>query len=148
MNLCKSALATVVMLCSVAPCYAADQNAQVMQPVHQFFDALGRQDKNGMLAVVAQNLEITSVHEGELRRLNIDKLADAIAAHRGGPIAEHIYHPAVHIDHDLAVVWVPYKFTISGHVDHCGTDVLTLGKLDGRWTIIGLSDNERKENCQ
>jgi hypothetical protein len=145
---CKSTFATVVMLCSLAPCYAADQNAKVMQPVHQFFDALGRQDKSGMLAVVAQDLEITSVDEGRLRRLDINKLTDAIAAHRGGPIAEHIYRPVVHIDRDLAVVWAPYKFTISGHVDHCGTDVLTLGKLDGRWTIIGLSDNERKESCQ
>lgn len=148
MNFCKPVLAVAAMLCSLAPCYAADQRIQVMEPIHQFFDAFGREDKNGMLAVVAQNLEITSVDEGELRRLDINKLADAIAAHHGGPIAEHIYHPTVHIDHDLAVVWAPYKFTISGHVDHCGTDVITLGRLGGRWTIIGLSDNERKEHCQ
>ncbi|GGA28369.1 hypothetical protein GCM10010981_16430 [Dyella nitratireducens] len=101
-----------------------------------------------MLAVVTQGLEITSVHQGELRRLDINKLTDAIAAHRGGPIAEHIYHPIVQVDHDLAVVWAPYTFTISGHVDHCGTDVITLGKLNDRWIIIGLSDSERKENCQ
>jgi hypothetical protein len=148
MNLRKCSFVAVLTFCSFGSCYAAEQTAHVMEPVHQFFDALGRQDKSDMLAVVAQNIEITSVHQGELRRLSIDKLGDIIAAHRGGPIAEHIYHPIVHIDQDVAVVWAPYKFTINGRMDHCGTDVLTLGKLDGRWIIIGLSDNARKENCQ
>ena len=147
MNLRKLAVA-VTMMCSLSPCYAADQAAQVMEPVHHFFDALGRQDKSGMLAVVAPSVEIMSVQQGELRRRNIDSLAEAIAAHRGGAIAEHIHDPLVHIDNDLAVVWAPYKFTLDGHVNHCGTDVLTLARIDGRWIIIGLSDSERKENCQ
>lgn len=129
-------------------CHAADQSMQVMEPVHRFFDALGKQDKNGLLAVVAPNVEITSMHGNELHRLAIEKLADVIAAHKGGAIAEHIYAPRVHIDDNLAVVWAPYKFTIDGRVDHCGTDVLTLGKVQDRWIIIGLSDNERKENCR
>ncbi|MFC3652745.1 nuclear transport factor 2 family protein [Dyella humi] len=147
MNLRKLGFA-ITMTCSLSPCYAADQAAQVMEPVHHFFDALGRQDKSGMLAVVAPNVEITSVQQGELRRRNMDSLAEAIAAHRGGAIAEHIHDPLVHIDNDLAVVWAPYKFTLDGHVNHCGTDVLTLARIDGRWIIIGLSDSERKENCQ
>ena len=137
----------IMVLCSSAPGHAADQPSQVMAPVHQFFAALGRQDKSGMLAVVAEHVEITSLKQGELRRLDITRLADAIASHRGGAIAEHIHHPVVQIDHDLAVVWAPYTFTIDGRVDHCGTDVLTLGKLGGDWLIIGLSDNERKRNC-
>jgi len=147
MNLRKLAFA-ITMTGSLSPCCAAAQDAQVLEPVHHFFDALGRQDKRGMLAVVAPNIEITSVHQGELRRKSIDGLADVIAAHKGGAIAEHIYDPIVHIDNDVAVVWAPYKFTLAGQVDHCGTDVFTLGKLDGRWVIIGVSDNERKENCQ
>ncbi|GLQ86880.1 nuclear transport factor 2 family protein [Dyella flagellata] len=147
MQLRKSILAGTLMLCSWVPCHAADQASQVMEPVHKFFDALGRQDKNAMLTVAAPHIEITSMHQGELHRLSIDALADAIAAHRGGTIAEHIDHPRVQVDHDLAVVWAPYKFTVDGHVHHCGTDVITLGYTDNRWLIIGLSDNERKENC-
>jgi ketosteroid isomerase-like protein len=137
-----------VLLSCASGCSAVDQNAQVMDPVQRFFDALGKQDKNGLLAVVAPNIEITSVQQNGLRRVSIEKLADAIAAHRGGPIAEHIHQPQVHVDQDLAVVWAPYTFTINGQVDHCGTDVITLGKLQDRWVIIGLSDNERKDHCQ
>ena len=147
MKLCKLVL-TIAMIGSLSPCYAMAQDAQVLEPVHHFLDALGRQDKNGMLALVAPNIDITSVHQGELRRRSMDSLADAIAAHRGGVIAEHIHDPVVHIDNDLAVVWAPYTFTSAGRVDHCGTDVFTLAKLNGRWIIIGVSDNVRKENCQ
>jgi ketosteroid isomerase-like protein len=147
MNLRVIVLAATVLSCLYG-CKAADQNAQVMDPVQRFFDALGRQDKNGLLAVVAPNIEITSVQQNALRRLSIEKLADAIAAHRGGAIAERIHQPQVQVDNDLAVVWAPYAFTINGRVDHCGTDVLTLGKLQDRWVIIGLADNERKDHCQ
>ncbi|RUL76059.1 hypothetical protein [Dyella choica] len=148
MNLRKSVFASALMLGSLAPCHAAELLTRPMQAVHDFFDALGRQDKPGMLAVVAPNVEVISMHQGQLRRRSIDSLADAVAAHHGSAIAEHIYHPIVQSDNDLVVVWAPYKFTIDGRVDHCGTDVITLGYVDNRWLIIGLSDNERKENCQ
>jgi len=141
-------LLAAAMMCLASSCYAADQEAQVLEPIHHFFDAFGRQDKAGMLAVVAPNIEITSMQQGALHRLSIEGLADAIAAHRGGSLAERIHDPKVHIDHDLAVVWAPYRFSLNGHVDHCGTDVFTLGKIDGRWLIISVSDNERKEHCQ
>lgn len=147
MKLRSVIFAAIALGCSWG-CAAADQNADVMAPVQRFFDALGKQDKNGLLAEVAPTIEITSVQQNALHRLTIEKLADAIAAHHGGPIAEHVHDPQVHINQDLAVVWAPYTFTINGHADHCGTDVITLGKLQDRWVIIGLSDNERKERCQ
>jgi hypothetical protein len=147
MNLRLFVVAAIVSGCSWG-CAAADQNAQVLEPVQRFFDALGKQDRNGLLAEVAPNIEITSVQQNALHRLSVEKLADAIVAHHGGPIAEHIHDPQVQIDNDLAVVWAPYTFTVNGRVDHCGTDVITLGKLQDRWVIIGLSDNERKDHCQ
>jgi hypothetical protein len=153
MNLRKSVFAAV-MLCFIAPSHAGTAppvGGLMTRPlftVHQFFDALGRQDKPGMLALAVPNLEITSVQQGQLRRESINSLADAIAAHHGSVMAEQIHDTIVHADNDLAVVWAPYKFTLDGRVDHCGTDVITLGLVDNHWLIIGLSDNERKENCQ
>jgi Putative lumazine-binding len=147
MNLRLCVFAAIALGCAGSG-RAADQTTQVMDPVQRFFDALGKQDKNGLLAVVAPNIEITSMHQNELHRLSVEKLADAIAAHKGGPIAEHIHNPRVHVDQNLAVVWAPYTFTINGRVDHCGTDVITLGMLQDHWVIIGLSDNERKDGCR
>lgn len=148
MKLRKSIFAGALMLSSWGPCHAAELMTRTLFTVHQFFDALAQRDKPGMLAVVAPDLEITSMIQGKLHRQSIGSLTDAIAAHHGGAIAEHIYNPVVHNSDDLAVVWAPYKFTIDGKVDHCGIDVITLGLFDNRWLIIGLSDSERKENCQ
>jgi ketosteroid isomerase-like protein len=126
---------------------AAPESTAVMQPIRNFFAALAKRDKAGMLAEVAPNIEVMSLRKGELRRLNVEALADRVAAYPGGAIAEPIYHPVVHIDNDLAVVWTPYKFTVDGRVDHCGTDVISLHKLHDRWTIVGLADNAR-EDCK
>src|SRR5215469_2431141 len=104
MNLRLFVLATIALGCTWT-CHAADQNAQVLEPVQCFFDAFGKQDKAAILAVAAPNTEITSMHPNELHRLSVEKLADAIAAHKGGPIAERIHDPQVHIDQNLALVW-------------------------------------------
>jgi ketosteroid isomerase-like protein len=146
MNRCKPVFA-LAMLCAWSACHAAGQDAAVLAPIHHFFDAFGKQDKSGMLAVAAPDVVITSVQQGGVRRISMDQLADAIVAHRGGPIAEHIHDPLVHVDHDLAVVWAPYTFASNGRMAHCGTDVFTLARLDGRWTIVGIADNERKGPC-
>ncbi|HUA79276.1 MAG TPA: nuclear transport factor 2 family protein [Dyella sp.] len=148
MNLRTVVIAAAVMGGWWSSCNAAEQDARVIEPVHRFFEAFNRQDKNGMLAVVAPNIDITSMQQNALHRLSIEKLAASIAAHKGGAMAEHIYQPVVHVDNDLAVVWAPYKFTVDGKVHHCGTDVFTLGKTADRWVIIGISDNERKEHCE
>jgi hypothetical protein len=60
---------------------------------------------------------------------------------------ETLYHPTVHIDHDVAVIWAPYVFTVNGKMDHCGTNVFTMYRQNGRWLISNVADNERQDNC-
>lgn len=139
--------ATVALIFTTSGVSAlAAENSAVLQPVRNLFAALARRDKAGILAEVAPNIEVMSWRQGELRRLTIEALADRIASYPGGAIAEPIFHPVVHIDDNLAVVWTAYEFTLDGRVDHCGTDVITLQKLHDRWTIVALADNAR-ENC-
>jgi len=60
---------------------------------------------------------------------------------------ETLYHPEVQIDHDIAVIWAPYLFTVNGKMDHCGTNVFTMYRRDGRWLVSNVADNERHEDC-
>ncbi len=53
----------------------------------------------------------------------------------------------VRIDHDLAVVWAPFEFLVDGRVDHCGTDLFNLVRLDGKWFIASIADTGR-DNCR
>jgi hypothetical protein len=126
--------------------FAASEEAEVMQPIHRFFEAFAKRDKAGMLAEVAPGLEVTSERDGELHRLGIEALADRIVAFQGGAIAETVRDPIIHVDGALAVVWAPFTFSIDGKPDHCGIDLVTLYKLQGRWRIAGLADN-RHEKC-
>jgi len=60
-------------------------------------------------------------------------------------LAEVIHDPLVRIDDDIAIIWAPYVFTIDGKVDHCGTDIVNLIRLNNRWLISGIADNSRKD---
>jgi hypothetical protein len=137
---------SVALFCAGTTYAAAAEKAEVMKPVQSFLNALARRDKAAMLAEVAPNVEVMSARKGELRRLNIDTLGDLIVADKRGAIAEPIHDPIIHLDDNLAVVWTRYNFTVEGRVNHCGTDVITLMKLSGRWVIVGLADNGR-EDC-
>lgn len=146
MNLSRWIVAALCASC-MDIAQASSQETEVLKPVHRFLDALARRDKDGLLAETAPNIEIISWRKGELRRLTIDKLGDALIGYRAGDIAEPIFHPSVRIDDNLAMVWAPYKFLFNGKADHCGTDVITLMKLHDRWVITGLADNAR-EDCK
>jgi hypothetical protein len=51
----------------------------------------------------------------------------------------------VRIDNDLAVVWAPFDFLVDGKVDHCGTDLFNLVRVDGKWLIASVADTGRKD---
>ena len=53
--------------------------------------------------------------------------------------------PLVRIDNDLAVVWAPFEFLVDGKVDHCGTDLFNLVRVDGQWIIASVADTGRKD---
>jgi hypothetical protein len=60
-------------------------------------------------------------------------------------IEERIHDPLVRIDHDLAVVWATFEFLVDGKVDHCGTDLFNLVRVDGEWRIASIADTGRKD---
>ena len=60
-------------------------------------------------------------------------------------IRESIHDPVIRIDNDLAVVWAPFDFTIDGKVDHCGTDLFNLMRIDGQWRVTSITWNSRKD---
>ena len=139
-----------IMLCAAAVLWAggsvqaAPAETEVLQPVQRFFDAFARRDKAGMMAETVPEAQLLSERDGALRQLSIEALADRIVAYKpGAAIAETIQNPVISVDKTLASVWAPYRFTIDGKPDHCGVDSITLLKLDGRWRIVGISDDSR-----
>ena len=133
------------MLLSHVSADAAVPEAQpVMNPIHDFFDGLAHHDKAAMMRQVTLQGGVSSLRGGELRYLAFAELADHIAqdAHR---ISEQIGDPIVRIDEDVAMVWAPYVFYTDGKIDHCGTDVFNLLRIQDQWYIAGAADNSRTD---
>lgn len=60
---------------------------------------------------------------------------------------ERIWQPTVRITGTVAVVSAPYDFHRDGVFSHCGTDVLTLTKAQGRWRIASVIYTVQRTGC-
>jgi hypothetical protein len=87
------------------------------------------------------------MRDGKPTRMTFEDFRDRVARPGTTHIEERIHHPLVRIDHDLAVVWAPFEFLVDGKVDHCGTDLFNLVRVDGKWLIASVADTGRK-NCE
>ena len=39
----------------------------------------------------------------------------------------------------VGMVWMPYDLYLNGVWSHCGADVFTLVKADGKWSIVSIA---------
>ena len=57
--------------------------------------------------------------------------------------------PTVLIDHDIAMVWTPYYFTVDGQLSHVGTNICSLlcrnwyGNGPEHWLVVSVTDTAR-----
>lgn len=76
--------------------------------------------------------------------LNFEAFAERVGKSDTTQIEERIHNPLVRMDNDLAMVWAPFDFLVDGKVDHCGTDLFNLVRLDERWVIASVADTGTK----
>jgi hypothetical protein len=60
--------------------------------------------------------------------------------HRTGvpTFTERGFDPTVRVQDHVAQVWVPYDLYVGERWSHCGVDVFTLMKSEGRWRVAAL----------
>ena len=145
--------AAFLLACSTALTLAPALHAEtpeetaVMAPVRRLFDGMAKADPALMRSALTPSGSMTSFRHGALRQVPLRDLSDnAPAGWKPGVFEEKIRNPIIHIDDNIAVVWAPYGFYIDKHPRHCGTDIFTLVKVDGKWLIASAEDNSR-ENC-
>lgn len=54
-------------------------------------------------------------------------------------LVERGFDPVVHVQNQLATVWLPYDFYIDGELSHCGVDAFTLLRTNAGWRIASIS---------
>jgi hypothetical protein len=117
----------------------------VLAPINAMFDAMAKHDIAAFKKPLLPGGSLTLMRAGKPVQMTFDAFADAIGKPSKSPIEERIHDPLVRIDNDLAVVWAPFEFLVDGKVDHCGTDLFNLVRVDGQWMIANVADTGRKE---
>ena len=118
----------------------------VLAPVQAMFDGMAKRDAAAIKAPLLPGGGMVLMRDGKPSQMTFDAFADRVARPGTTKIEERIHDPLVRIDNDLAVVWAPFDFLVDGKVDHCGTDLINLVRVDGKWLIASVADTGSK-NC-
>ncbi len=117
-----------------------------MAPINQMFDGMSKRDAAMIKKPTLTGGSMVLMRDGKPTQMTFEDFATRVGKPGTTKIEERIHDPLVRIDNDLAVVWAPFEFLVDGKVDHCGTDLFNLVRVDGQWIIASVADTGRK-NC-
>ena len=125
---------------------------EVLASVQAFLAAMKAKDTVGMrlaLDPVSRFTLLRSTPNGtQVMNLSGADFLRAVSDPQGPTYDEPIRKPVIHINGDLAHVWVEYQVRLEpGKVHHCGYDSFQMARLGGRWRILNVSDTYTEEGC-
>jgi len=131
------------------PAFAADSGA-VMQVVRNLFTGMRTRDTALMRAQFHSSATMRSASYDRTAKAMIeeDTPSEWITGVAGAPatlfLDERLGPPVVHVDGNLATVWVYYEFWLGDRFSHCGADVFTFGRTAEGWKIVFVADSRRR----
>ncbi|HEY0930415.1 MAG TPA: nuclear transport factor 2 family protein [Gemmatimonas sp.] len=145
-----SLTATTATAQSIGP---AEEQKAVMAVVNRLFDGMRAADSTMLRSVFDSRVRmITSASRNGTPTLSVQQGADGFVKSVGTPrpdkLDERIRNERVHIDGDLASVWVDYGLFIGPKFSHCGIDHFLLVKSEGAWKILEIADTRRMTGCE
>jgi len=125
--------------------FAQSAEEQVLlAPIHAMFDGMSKRDAAAIKAPTLPGGTMVLMRDGKPAQMTFEAFAERVGKPGTTQIEERIHNPLIRIDNDLAVVWAPFDFLVDGKVDHCGTDLFNLVRVDGRWMIASVADTGTK----
>lgn len=112
----------------------------VLAPIRTMFDGMTKRDPQLIRNPVLPGASMVLMRNGKPIQLSIEAFAARVGKPGTSHIEERIHDPLVRIDHDLALVWAPFEVLVDDKLDHCGTDLFTLVRTDGKWLIASVAD--------
>ena len=116
----------------------------VLASVQALFDGMANRDAAAIKAQSLPGGTMVLMRDGKPTQLTLESFAERAGRPGTTHNRESIHDPLVRIDNDVAVVWAPFDYAIDGKVDHCGTDLFDMVKVDGKWLVAGVADTGRK----
>jgi hypothetical protein len=130
----------------VSSLHASTEGEQaVLAPITAMFAAMAKHDVAEFKKPMLTGGTMVLMRDGKPTQMTFDAFADLIGRPGKAQIEERIHDPLVKIDNDLAVVWAPFEFLVDGKIDHCGTDLFNMVRVNGQWLVASIADTGRKD---
>jgi len=127
----------------VAFAQSAEEQA-VLAPIHAMFDGMSKRDAVAIKAPTLPGGTMVLMRDGKPAQMTFETFAQRVGKPGKTRIEERIHNPLIRVDNDLAVVWAQFDFLVDGTVDHCGTDLFNMVRVDGQWMIASVADTGTK----
>lgn len=119
--------------------------SELKQFVHQFFDAMNSKDTTYLRSQFMEGTGLSTViptdEETLLLSSDVTTFLSNMYEFEGFPMEEKVSKIKVHVDKDLAQVWMKYEFYFDGKLHHTGHNSFGLVRLNGKWLIRDLIDS-------
>lgn len=144
------------LLASAALSTAASAAARAQSAEHdaaygvvtRLFDAMRARDTVAMRATFVPNASMQTLTPSGVRFEPVDGWISSVGrAPMGVELDERLANAVVHIDADLASIWVDYWFFAGDRFSHCGVDAFLLARQSGTWRIYSVVDTRRTQGC-
>ena len=141
-------LATLVSLGTSSLVAQTPDHEAAYEVVTTLSDGMRTRDTTAMRATFVPNASMQSLTATGVRFETIDGWIESVGrAPAGTVLDERLANAVVHVDGDLANVWVDYWFYVGDRFSHCGVDAFFLARRDGAWRIFSVVDTRRREGC-
>lgn len=118
---------------------AAEEETAALAVADSALAAISRADFGGFADLMLDSAVTFSagMRSGQYR-VQFSTRAQQRATPSTGRYTERGFQSKVLVSGPLAMVWLPYDFYRDGKWSHCGVDLFSLLKSDGRWRIATL----------
>lgn len=122
-----------------ATAQAPDARAAVIAIADSALDAITRGDVIALTDLMVPEAVMfpTTTRDGVTTYRVRTREAQRAAPFQG--VVERGFRPEAMVNGGVAMVWLPYDLYRNGAWSHCGADVFTLVKTDGKWRIAAMA---------
>jgi hypothetical protein len=124
---------------------ATPEEQAVLAPIQAMFDGMAKRDAAAIQRPLLPGGTMVLMRDGKPSQMTFVAFAERVGKPGKTQIEERIHDPIIRIDGDLAMVWAPFDFLSDGKVDHCGTDLFNLVRMDGKWLVASVADTGHKD---
>ncbi len=117
----------------------------ILAPITAMFNGMAKRDAAAIQQPTLPGGMMVLMRDGKPSQMTFAAFAERVGKPSKVQIEEKIHDPLIRVDNDLAVVWAPFVFLSDGKVNHCGTDLFNLVRVDGKWLIASVADTGKND---